>query len=251
MRNVDVLFHVAWRRRACGMCKMCVFPIVFTIFVLGGVYLFAFPITNVAGWFLFADYHCSYGLWGPCDVPTSLFTFLIVTTTLGFFIAGTVCILRSRSLGKLRSFSLRDFCCCYLQDDFRAHRAHHYADVQQGYDWLHHGVVLLMVGTFISTVLVGVWVGRLVAVHTVRGCAPFVNASIGFSGCVQNGVYVGGRACTDCTGYGFAIVGVPLLVLEASIMVGSCMWRACRDEFERTKKELEQQVVQKCNEDEL
>ena len=78
-------------------------------------------------------------------------------------------------------------------------------------------------GLFFSTLYIGIWGGRAIAVQVVPACLPFKNSQIGVYGCVENGAYVGGELCkTHCTGVGFAILGLPLFALH--LIIPLIMW---------------------------
>jgi len=105
----------------------------------------------------------------------------------------------------------------------------------------YHALWFFGTGLILSTLIFGIYVGRLIAVNTLSRCKPFVDTNIGLHGCVSNvdGTYIGGKACTDCGGYGFLILAIPLFILEMLIVAFYVCIKRCRIRFRDMKSELE------------
>jgi hypothetical protein len=99
---------------------------------------------------------------------------------------------------------------------------------------------MFAIATLVTTIIVGTWFGRYIAVNTNTVCAQYQNTKIGLYGCVSNvnQQYVGGQDCMNCAGLGFAILGLPLLIAELlAICIFICI-KKCRILYREAKEQL-------------
>lgn len=240
----------------------------FLVSVVAGAatYLYLVPLTNIVGMGLFADYTCpNTGVWQVCgretngqfdpngqDVAVGFFVFLIVLSTVGLYIVGTIFYICSRRKGYVKRFAWSDCCnvywCCegprgteewVVTDDTPSFTDCDGSEYFAGPYLYFTSTILFAIATFMTTIIVGIWVGRFVAVNTNTPCLPYQNTRIGLYGCVNsNGQYVGGQDCKNCAGLGFAILGLPLFIVEFfAISIFICM-KKCRTQYKATKERL-------------
>lgn len=265
VKAVDVCCNPQWWKRSCSVFwKYVARPCIVVLVTLGVGYLYVVPVTNLAGMQMFGDFKCHQptGIWGACgnqnnhgdwdangsDVGVGFFVFLLVQITVGFIILGVYLICSSRSYGRLRKFHLSDMCsaCCYRDENFvlasGKETKRHRHELECGSCLVHCGIAFLVVGAVVSTLIVGMWGGRAIAVRSVDQCKPFINTTIGLYGCVSSatGKYVGADACTACIGVGFGILAVPLLAVEVVLLLSLCACSACRAAFHDTHQQMVQ-----------
>ncbi len=249
--------------------------ILLCIIIFGLLYLYCVPLTNIVGMGLFADYKCptNSGVWGACGytngntfdpngsiVIVGFFVFLITLSTVGLYILGTSLYISSRRKGYVKKFHWDTCCssyCCELPErniDWIK------TDNDQNYDCCggscpsgpyqyYTATICFAIATFISTIFIGTWVGRYIAVNSVSYCLPYQNTRIGLYGCVSTLVntttYVGGQNCNNCAGMGFAILGIPLFAIELlSISIFICL-KKCKILYNNIKNDLVQKDLQK------
>jgi len=238
----------------------------------GAAYLYLVPFTNIVGVGLFADYTCptSTGVWQVCgrmnsfstqfdpngtNVIVGFFVFLIIQATVGLYITSIILYSCSRRKGYVTKFSWKNCFKSYFQyinpdriDDW----------VQTDHDQLYKCgsyncacgpymyytfVICVSIATFLTTIFVGIWVGRYIAVQSVSSCTQYKDTRIGLLGCVSNanGQYVGGQDCKNCAGIGFAILALPLLIIEILTILIHLFIKKCRNIYKDTKDRLEKE----------
>lgn len=252
---------------------MPIWYVAFTLIMIGLLYLYAVPFTNIVGQALFADFKCpeDSGVWQVCGrmrqdglgfdstyhfdpdgslAPAGFLVFMIIQSTVGFLLLASILAINSRRKGYIKRCDYSDCCLSfigglyYLSDD-------NWTEVTEEQDYTCYGGLsryrrggqcmyynftwLFITSIIVSTIVIGTYGGRAIAVNQIAQCMPFHNTSIGLYGCVsdQDGSYVGGKGCTDCAGVGFGILGIPLLIMEV-IMVGIYFFvkgwcRLCRE----------------------
>ena len=158
--------------------------------------------------------------------------FLIIQSTIGLFILASVFAICSRRKGYVKRYSCYDcwmpgpsiidngnwvkvtddqnYVCCGGLSKCRSY----------GPTFYYSSMLLFMISIVFTTVVVGVYGGRAIAVNNMEQCMPYRNTSIGLLGCVdhQSGSYVGDRDCTNCAGVGFGILGFSLFAIELIVV---------------------------------
>jgi hypothetical protein len=245
----------------------------------GATYLYLVPFTNIVGTGLFADYTCpaSTGVWQVCgrmdtlstkfdsngtNVAAGFFVFLIIQATVGLYIASIILYACSRRKGYIRKFTWKNCRNSYFcwespdnNDDW----------IQTDKDQLYKCgsyycgcgpyvyytfTICLSIATFLTTIFIGVWVGRYIAVQTVPSCTAYKNTRIGLLGCVSNanGQYVGGQDCNNCAGIGFAILALPILIVEILVIFFYLFVKRCCSIYKETKDRLERENQEQLQE---
>lgn len=245
------------------------FLIIMCILILSAIaYLYLVPFTNIIGMQLFADYKCptDTGVWQVCgrmnyksdafdvngsNVVAGFFVFLIIQATVGLAIISVILYPCSRRKGYVRKFTFDGCCGSYMYCEL-PHQNNDWVmtDHDQSYGYgcecqsgpymYYTSVLCLTITIFLTTIFVGIWVGRYIAVQTVSSCIPYKNTNIGLLGCVNAaGQYVGGQTCNNCAGIGFGILALPVLILEILLVCFYFFIKKCRNTYLETKNKLE------------
>jgi hypothetical protein len=245
-------------------------PILYTLIFLAflaSMYLYLVPFTNIVGIGLFADYTCpnTTGVWQTCGrtdfitgnfspngntIAVGFFVFIIIQSTIGLFLLSILCYSRSLRKGYIKRFNWSDcvssYFCCKRPEDLdewtitNTELESQSADINRGPYLYFNFTISLFFSILVSTIFVGIYVGRYIAVNRVGQCIPYRDSRIGLYGCVSNsdGKYVGGQNCMNCAGIGFGILGIPLLVLEImAVLFYYCMKR-CYISYKETEEIL-------------
>lgn len=259
-------------------------PILFvliSLIILAALYLYLVPLTNIVGMGLFADYICptSSGVWGICgrisknlrtgvykfdpngdDIAVGFFVFLLTLVTCGLYILGTILYISSRNKGYVKKFDhklcFNVYCGCgdtYTNYDELYNNVWHPTNKNKfccGYEsglyMYYTSMVCFTIATFVSSIMLSVWVGRYISIISIPQCMPYINTRIGLYGCVSSlnttfGQYVGGQNCNDCAGIGFAILWPPLLgIILLSIFILKCV-KKCKENYNIIKLDLEKE----------
>ena len=269
--NWEVTKAICCKPRDNNICwNYVVYPVFWTfvaLISLGILYLYLVPFTNVVGHALFADYTCppETGVWQVCgrikafkkqfdhsedDVSVGFMVFLIIQITIGCFIIACLLAIFSRRKGRVRYFDSESFFCTWSWSNNDANNWIPVDDVDQscycdstlanGSCLYYHAVWFFAIPIFFTTMIVGIYGGRFIAVNNLPQCTPYSDTRIGLYGCVSNtnGSYVGGKACTDCAGYGFLILCIPLFIVELLIITFYVCIKRCRTRFREIKERL-------------
>lgn len=145
--NCQVCCHILTKRPL--KSNVIWYPVVVLltwVLVLGSLYLYLVPFTNLVGQALFADFHCHpYGnVWGVCgitnvetgryypddgDVSAGFLVFIINLITVGFLLVGVALLARSRQFGYFKTHRCLDICgTCYKGPDHFNGQMHPYLD---------------------------------------------------------------------------------------------------------------------------
>lgn len=246
---------------------------------LGVVYLYIVPFTNIVGQAMFADYKCypNTGVWGVCGritisdvfdsngsiVAVGFLVFLVIQVTVTMALISLFLFCASRRRGRFNTITSESLWCSHNVYRLKEWREDGYGswkwnDSEFGrrleidqYDdncccapqkWCISGIWVGLTSIFFSTVIVGIYVGRVLAVSSVPQCMPFSNTRIGLYGCVDAlGAYVGGDACTACAGVGFGILVIPLFTAEVVVVLVYYAVKSCRRNYISTRKRLEEE----------
>jgi len=267
-----VLWSIISKPRAENILWIYILRPIFWVLLVASLaaatYLYLVPFTNVVGMGLFADYTCpaTTGVWQVCGrlavagrfdpngtvVIVGFFVFLIILSTIGMYIFGIICYIFSRRKGYVKRFTWGNFCdaycCCesanyideWVQTD-TVHQEYECLECCGSGPYLYFtSTIMFAIATFMSTIIVGIWFGRYIAVNTNTYCSQYQNTKIGLYGCVSNvnQQYVGGQDCMNCAGLGFAILGIPLLIAELlAISMFICL-KKCRVMYREAKNRL-------------
>ncbi|AYV77178.1 MAG: hypothetical protein Barrevirus17_4 [Barrevirus sp.] len=252
-------------------------PVIFGVLALIGLclaYLYCVPLTNIVGQGLFADFKCppNTGVWGACgytligggfdisgdNIGVGFFVWLLIQSTVGLYIVSIILYFSSRRKGYVRKWTLDDCLGSYLCfnspdliDEWVS------TNVNQKYNcctykceagpYLYYTfTICFTIATIMTTIIVGTWLGRYGAINGIEQCLPYKDTQIGLYGCFSsNNTYVGGQTCQNCAGFGFLIVGVPLLLVELfSICLFLCI-KKCRVLYREFSIELERDENEK------
>ncbi|AYV77177.1 MAG: hypothetical protein Barrevirus17_3 [Barrevirus sp.] len=238
----------------------------FLVFVIscGLIYLYLVPFTNIVGQALFADFTCpnSTGVWQTCgktvflsnqfdpnadQIGVGFFVFLIIQSTIGLFLLSILLYYCSRRKGYMKRFTWSDcipaYFCYGKPKDMDEWIITDPNANQLGPHQYFQFTILLFFSILVTTIVFGICIGRLIAVNSISQCLSYKNTRIGLFGCVSNanGQYVGGQTCNSCTGIGFGILGIPLLILEIiAVLIYYCL-KKCYRSFKDTEAEIRRQ----------
>jgi len=281
IRNHHVLYamfkeeqnrNIFWKYLGRPVCYIFGIPIAMAL-----IYLYLVPFTNVIGQALFADYKCPVetGIWQVCgqkwvtensfnpdgsDVGVGFLVFLLIQGTIGFFLLSLYMFGHSRKKGYVKQFRCFDFwCSCFDNHMADEDNWHQVTDDQTylndryckaGPCLFYNASWIFAFSIILSTIMIGIWFGRYIAVHSISQCIPYVDTKIGMYGCVSNtnGAYVGGKDCINCAGTGFGILGMPLLIAEVLVIVIYYFIKNCRTLFIEEKIKLEREKKQEISE---
>lgn len=202
------------------------------------------------------------------NVRVGFFVFIIIQITVGFIILASFLNGCSRRKGRIvkyhcvdlwchtctnivdddpsqeyweRSTQRQDYClddCCQFWQCFCCIDTDYQDEYcPMGPCLAYAAIWLYGFATLVVTIFVGVWGGRAIAVRVLPQCQPFIDTSIGLYGCISNSNFstITDPSCVPCAGYGFGILGVPLLVFE---IIGVILWLSfisCRRKYIATK----------------
>lgn len=190
------------------------------------------------------------------DVAAGFFVFVLVQVTVGFALLATVLQLHSRRVGYIKTYNWFNFwCSCSEPDqDWVGTRRDQLVGCgnregsficgdddtcclyRSGPCMAYNSLWLFAFSIFVSTIIIGTWAGRAIAVRSVQQCIPYANTQIGLYGCVLNGSYVGGQECNNCAGIGFGILGVPLFVAELIVLLCFICCKRCVRAYRATEQ---------------
>lgn len=221
------------------------------VVLIGLVYLYTVPFTNVVGMGLFGDFTCPNGVWIHCNpVDIGLFAFLIIQATLGLWILAFVFYGLSRRKGYIKKWRWRDCCrSAYCYGHPSSIKEWTKTDPNDRYNFLCfncaagpflyvNSTILFFVAAIATATLIGIYGGHQIAINTIPKCMQYVNTTLGVHGCMENGGYVD-NGCKSCTGLGFAILGIPLYLTIFISIYFYIVIKKCRAMYNEIKEEIQ------------